>query len=100
MKVHIFLYVTWLLRLHVSFLLRPIVFPSQNNGLEKFMFHNVKKVLKFQNKKNKHKTATQYNTMNTKKSYKFINKKCHDKIYSDCEWKSTQKQAWFFFGTF
>ena len=60
--------------------------------LEKFVFPNVKKVLKFQNKKNKYNTAIQYkNTINTKKlclSYKFINKKCHDMIYLDSEWKS------------
>ena len=87
-----------------------IFFPSQNNGLEKFMFPNVKNVLKFQNKKNEYNTALStlcynesfrlnvkkrflysnifINSLNAKKlqlSYKFINKKCHDMIYLDCE---------------
>ena len=66
-------------------------FHYQINGLEKFMFPNLKRVLNFQNKKNKYNTEIQYNTINTEKfclSYKFINKKSHDKIYSDCEWKN------------
>ena len=56
-------------------------FPSQNNGL-------VKKVLKFQNEKNKYNTVVQYKTTKRKTlclSYKFVNKKYHGKIYSDCE---------------
>ena len=50
------------------------------------MFPNLKKILKFQNKKSKYNTVAQYNTINTKKlclSYKFINKKCHDMKYLD-----------------
>ena len=53
------------------------------------MFPNEKKVLKFQNKKNKYNTAIQYKIINTEKlylSYKFISKKFY-KIYSDFEWK-------------
>ena len=38
-----------------------IFYPSQNNGLEKFMFPNVKKVVKFQNGKNKSNAGIQYN---------------------------------------
>ena len=38
-----------------------IFFTFQNNEFEKFMFPNLKKVLKFQNKKNKYSRATQYN---------------------------------------
>ena len=56
-------------------------FPSQNNGL-------VKKVLKFQNEKNKYNIVIQYKATKTKKlclSYKFVNKKYRDKIYLDCE---------------
>ena len=51
------------------------------------MFPNEKKVLKFQNKKNKYNTAIQYKVINTEKlylSYKFISKKFY-KIYSDFE---------------
>ena len=68
-----------------------ISYPSQNNGLEKFMFPNVKKVVKFQNGKNKSNTVIQYNIINTKNlflSYKFVNKKYHDKLYSGCQWKN------------
>ena len=68
-----------------------ISYPSQNNGLEKFMFSNKKKVVKFQNGKNKSNTVIQYNIINTKNlclSYKFMNKKYQDKIYSGCQWKN------------
>ena len=62
-------------------------FPSQNNGLDKFMCPTVKKFLKFLNKKSKYNTV-QYKIIITKKLYlfyKFINKKCNDLIYSVCE---------------
>ena len=55
------------------------------------MFPNVKKVVKFQNGKNKSNTVIQYNIINTKNlflSYKFVNKKYDDKIYSGCQWKN------------
>ena len=74
-----------------------MLYLSRSNGLEKFMFPNVKEVVKFRNGKNKYNTVIQYNTINTKKlclsfkslqKFKFINKKYHDKIYSGCEWKN------------
>ena len=53
-----------------------IFYPSQNNGLQKFTFPNVTKVVQFQIGKNKSNTVIQYNIINAKNlclSYKFIN---------------------------
>ena len=80
-----------------------IFYLSQNNGLEKFMFPNVKKVVKFQNGKNKFNTVIQYNTINTRNlclSYKFI--VSWEEIFrlSVKKLYVTYKQAWFLFKTF
>ena len=42
-------------------------FPSQNNGLEKFMFPNLKKILKLQNKKKTNTTMIQRMQVYTQK---------------------------------
>ena len=65
-------------------------FPSQNNGLEEFLFPKREENPKVSKQKEQiqNSNTVQYNTTNSKKlrsSYKLINKKCHDKIYSDCE---------------
>ena len=65
-------------------------FPSQNNGLEEFLFPKREENPKVSKQKEQiqNSNTVQYNTTNSKKlrsSYKLISKKCHDKIYSDCE---------------